>query len=291
MIKIVMLVFILLLAVACASNRIVVERVSPPPVVLNPKNHKTIEVREIAGNGGESFRQNLIQYISTNTSLVVINSQSTADLINSRLLGERNRQNYRGADLIIFGSVGEEISTSNLSDGSKQYLVTTRPQLELMEAESGKVLLSKYFIGTSLSQMPGAVPALSSDVYTDAIISARNVAFEKFVSQFTPQKQWFEISLYEIKDNEQFKVLKNLINYSQYDEAYKICDELQVKYQGEERGKILFDLAVVESLRGQYVHSRQLIYESHKLYPAEETLQYLKRIKQFESEVTKVSML
>lgn len=286
-----LLLSFLFVIVSCASNKVVVERIVPSPLGVSLSKYKTLEVRQITGNNAESFRQNLIQYLTENTDFTILEVQNTNDLINNRLLVDRNRQNYKGADLIVKGALTEEIRTNVLGDGSRQYFVTTRPQLKLIEAETGEVILSKYFIGTSLSQIQRTIPAMVSDVYTDAIISARNVAFDKFISQFVPQKAWLEISLYQTKDNEEFIQLKNLINYGQYKEALNICETFSQKYKGEEKGKALYNYAVVESLRGQYHHSKELIYDSHKLYPEEESLKFLKRIEQMEIEAVKVSML
>lgn len=285
--KLIVLAFLL---ISCSSNKVVVERQAPPVVSLDPVKHKTVEVRPFTGDNSESFRRNLIQYLTENSNLIVLETQSSTDLINGRLLGNRNRQNYKGADLIIKGSVSEEIKTNVLDDGSKQFFVTTRPQIDFIEADSGRVIFSKYFIGTSRSQIQRTTPAISTDVYTDAFISARNVAFHKFVSQFTPQKSWMEISLYETGDKVQFKKIRDLINHGLNDEALKVCEEELGGKAGEEKGKILFNMAVIESLRDQYLHAKALIKDSYQYYPKEEILKYLKKIEQMEGENLKVSM-
>jgi len=290
-VKICILLISSLILGGCSSSRVVVERLRPASIIL-PKEARTIEVQKISGSNSSSFSSSLNQYLIENSSLIVIYSQGTSDLVDVRLRGDRNKQNYKQADLIITGSIQEEVVKMYGSNGEEQYAVTSRPFLQLINSSTGQVILSKYFVGTSRSLVQPQQASLSYDGYTDGVLSARNVALEKFVTLFSPQKTWLEIDLYKFTDKERFQEIHNLIGYGHYDKAGMIARNYFEKLNDNrtEKGKVLFSLAVIESLIGEYSKARDLLYQAHHLYPEEDMLNYLKRIEQLEIESNKISM-
>lgn len=263
-----------LLLFGCSTSRLVVEKEVPPKVMLS-KNLRTVEIQNISGRDTENLKAALAQVLSEQTDFKVIHSQNTGELIDAKLRGNRNRQSYPQADLIIRGQAQESIERRT-KDGSTQFATTSRLYLQLIKAESGEVVLSDYFVGTSLSNIYLKNSNTTYDGFTDALFSARNVALEKFISQFTPQKKWEEIELIPYEETKKFHEVKNLISYGKLDLAKeKINNHIQNCSNDAEKGKALFTLAVIESLQGNIEMAKANILKSNELYPSEISMSYL----------------
>lgn len=274
----------------CSSSRVVVERHLSPQIAL-AQEMKSIEVQSIAGIGSESFKSILIQNLLENTKLAVIHSQSASELIDAKLRGGQNRQMYKQADLIIRGSIQENIERRTGQSGETQYFVTSRPFIQLISASSGEILLSQQFIGTSISHLRPS-GSIIDDGLSDAINSARRVALDKFISMFSPRIAWMEIKLYEFADKKKFKELQNHIEFGQLDMAHSLAKKYSdtTMSNDEERGKAMFSLAVIESFSGRYEDARRILLEAHRLFPQEDMMMFLKEIKKMENEGKKISM-
>ncbi len=274
--KLILLATVLILT-GCSSNRLVIEKEVPPRVSL-PRNLRTIEIQNISGRDTENLQAALAQVLSQQTDFKVIYSQNTEELIDAKLRGNRNRQSYPQADLIIRGQAQESIER-RIKDGFTQFAVTSRLYLQLIKADSGEVVLSDYFVGTSLSNIYLKNSNTTYDGFTDALFSARNVALDKFISQFTPQKKWEEIELIPYKETKKFDEVKNLISYGKLDIAKeKISDHIRNCSDDTEKGKAFFTLAVVESLLGNTDTAKANILKSNELYPSEVSMSYLANI-------------
>jgi len=258
----------------CSTGRLVVEKEVSPKVILS-KHLNTVEIQNISGRDTENLKVALAQVLSEQTQLKVIHSQSTGELIDSKLRGNSNRQSYPQADLIIRGQAQESIER-RIKNGSTQLAATSRLYLQLIKSDSGEVLLSDYFVGTSLSNIYLENSNTTYDGFTDALSSARNIALDKFTSQFTPQKEWEEIELIPYQETKKFDEVKNLISYGKLDLAKeRINDHIQNCSSDSEKGKALFTLAVIESLQGDIETAKATILKSHELYPSEVSLGYL----------------
>lgn len=264
-----------LFLIGCSSNRVSIERKLQPLVSL-PKG-TTIEVQAISGSS--TFRYNLNQALAEQGEFQIIHSQERDELIDGKLRGTNNRQNYPQASYLIRGHVQEEIEKRKGTDGTVQYAATSRPYLQLIKAETGEVLVSKNFVGTSLSQTYLTNSNTAYDGRTDAINSARRTAIEKFLSQFSPQITWMEIELIPFSDRVKFDEVKNLIGHNRFNIAKEVLQAyLNGNLDDQDKGKAIFALSVVESGLGNNLAARDLALKSHSIFPDERMLKFLKRI-------------
>lgn len=279
------------LLIGCSSNKIVVEREQASKIAI-PQG-ASVEIQDIQGKDSETFKLSLNQFLTSRTSLKIIHSQSRNELIDSMLRGQRNQQVYPQADFIIRGSIQDTLERRQGPNGALQFSAISRPFLQLIETRTGEVLLSQYFVGTSLSSTYLASANTSYDGYTDALMNARAMALERFVSQFQPSISWLEIELLPLRNNSKFKEVKNLINHGRHESARTALttygDSLEIK-DTEEKGKVLFTLSVVESLLGNYTKAKSLLYEAHRLVPDEKIMEYLKRIDSMERDSKRVTI-
>lgn len=284
------LLLLCLILTGCTSYKVVVERKNAPQIRL-PKEIQSIEVQLISNSYNENFTYALNQSLIDQTSLKIIHSQNRNELIDAKLRGDRNRQNNPQADLIIRGHIQENIEEKVSTDGSLQYAATSRPYLQLIKTSTGEVILSKYFVGTSLSQIYRRDSNTSYDGYTDSLNSARNMAIQKFINLFAPQTTWIEIDLLPLKDKKKFDEIRNLISYGKLESAKEAAKAYLDKNNsnGEEKGKAMYSLSVIESLMGNFQKARDILHLSHELYPHEKTIQYFKEIDLMETEAKKTS--
>lgn len=266
----------------CSSNRVVVERTQPAIVSLNKES--SIEIQAIEGDSTNAFGASILQYLQENTSFRVIHHQALNELIEGRMRGQANRQTYQQADYMIRGSVREIVERRVGSNGETQYMVTSRPFLNLIQTTTGEVVLSRQFIGTGISTIRPRGSFSPDNGYSDAVLSARRVALDKFVSIFQPSKTWIEIDLFEFSDKKKFSEVKNLIEASQYDLAILKTNAYQQATYDEEKGKVTFCLAVIESLVGNFTKSKELLIEANELFPDSRIMEYLNQIDSMKTE-------
>lgn len=112
---------------------------------------------------------------------------------------------------------------------------------------------------------------------------------DKFVSIFQATKTWMEIDLYEFSEKRRFSEIRNLIEAAQYDSALSKAEEYRQSVQHEEKGKVTFCLAVIESLTGNFERSKELLIEANELFPDGKVMEYLKRIELMKAEKVSLS--
>lgn len=279
------LLFIALFLIGCSTNKVVVKRIKAPPVQLS--RGASIEVQDLQGPNSKSFQMTLNQFLTERTPFKIIYSQSRDELIDSMLRGKRNKQTYAQADLIIRGSIQENVERRTGENGTVQFAVISRPFLQLIEATSGKIIFSKHFVGASQSSTYILNSNTNYDGYTDALINARRIALENFISYLTPQDSWLEIELLPLKNETKYEEIKNLIHHGRYKEAKKVLKEyISLPLVGDpaEKGRALFSLSVVESLLGNYGKAKSLILTSNQLIPDERIMRYIGVIDSMELE-------
>lgn len=274
--------FLLFVLFGCSSGRIVVERTKPAMVTLNKGS--SIEIQTIEGDSTNAFRANIAQHLQENTSLKVVHHQALNELIEGRMRGQANKQTYQQADFMIRGSILEIVEKRVGANGETQYMVTSRPFLNLIQTTTGEIILSSQFIGTAISALRPRGSFSPDDGYSDAVLSARRVALDKFVSIFQPSKTWMEIDLFQFIDKKRFLEVKNLIEASQYDVAILKAKAYQQTTHDEEKGKVTFCLAVIESLVGNFKRSKELLIEANELFPDSRIMDYMNRLESMQAE-------
>ncbi|MBY0517506.1 MAG: hypothetical protein K2P81_11385 [Bacteriovoracaceae bacterium] len=271
----------------CSSSRVVVERTQPAKVSLNKES--SIEIQAIEGDSTNAFRASVSQYLQENTSFKVIHHQALNELVEGRMRGQANRQTYQQADYIIRGSIIEVVDRSVGPNGETQYMVTSKPFLNLIQTTTGEVILSRQFIGTGISTIRPRGSFSPDNGYSDAVLSARRVALDKFVKIFQPSQTWMEIDLFEFSDKKKFSEVKNLIEASQYDLAILKAKAYQQTTHDEEKGKVTFCLAVIESLAGNFTRSKELLIQANELFHDRRIMEYLNRIESMKAEMISFS--
>ena len=287
MIKLVTLLIALSLT-GCSTGRVVIEQHSPARIVL--KKDTSIEVQSVTGRYAENFKIALAQALATQTPFRVVHSQNRNELIDARLRAQQNRQYYPQADLLIRGE-SQEFVEKRSNGGAIQFAGTSRLYLQLIKTDTGEILLSDYYIGTSLSNTYLQNSNTIYDGSTDALNSARNVALEKFISQLTPQRRWLEIDLVPYRNAKKFNEVRNLISYGKLDLAKEktTTDLKDNSLNDSEKGKILFTLSVIESLQGHFESAKKTLLQSHQLLPSETIIKYLEQIERMDAESKKLA--
>lgn len=266
--------FILLFFTACASKSVFVSRKLTPEVDL--KGMETVEIRDIRGHDSEGFRLTLSNYLTKNSKLKVVTTQTTRELVDSYLRGaNRTKEKYPQGDLIIKGEYQEERHPVISEDGSMIYDIIVRTQLELIRSSTGEVLDSDYYVGTARS---GVI--IKDRYYADrnplyeGVNEARRRAFYNLVQKFSPRDESVELRLLETEDDSREKLVE-LIKIKQFDKARDICNKLITSADNKTKASGYYNLAIIEIVQGNLDQSKSLVDSA---YAADRNPEILKLI-------------